>query len=114
MSRIRWGIWTDTPDEAKSRRVIAEVLSRLGESATDVEVTAYPKTGGHRAYLSTPSRGETWAERVLGAVQAGLRVGRGWLLTGDGEHDLSGWSNEPAVPGVVSISWDIERTHLPE
>lgn len=109
MNRVQWGIWTDTPAEENSRRVVAAVLTRLGAESADLTMTAYPKTGGHRIYFSTPSRGDTWAEQVLHAVQSGFRVGRAWTLTGDGENELSGWSNEPSANGAVSISWDLVR-----
>lgn len=114
MNEIQWGIWTRTSSEAGCRRVLVDVVHELDRDASGIQITPYPKISGHRVYFRTASSGEAWAGRVLDTIQAGLRVGRGWLLTGDAENELAGWSNESSVPGVVSASWDLVRNSSDE
>jgi hypothetical protein len=104
-----WKTWLNTDKEQKARAIVKWLRERLGLDLEQLQIEPYPKTGGYVASFAIPLRSQTWNGDVVEVIALAQRIGRRWTLLGDVHNDLSGWSNECSVTGVVSIEWQLPK-----
>lgn len=102
-----WKVWINAKAEHHARRVLERVQRALGREAVDHAIEPYPKTRGFLERFRMELRSEGWNDCVIEVIELGQRVGRGWILSGDILSDPSGWSNQPSIPGVTAIEWNL-------
>jgi hypothetical protein len=111
--RSLWKVWIDAKAEDKARRVSEQVRRVLGREAVDHGIEPYPKTRGFLARFWVELGSEGWNDCVVEVIELGQRVGHGWILSGDILSDPSGWSNQPSIPGVKAIEWNLVPESTP-
>lgn len=101
-------VWANTNSENAARKVYGWLQHRLGRETEHLSFEPYWKIEGcwiigFQIALSST----TWNDAVVEAIGLGQRIGRGWILSGDVYSQLDGWSNEPSVPGVRALHWQL-------
>lgn len=107
--RLLWNMWVDAKTEEKALKLCCLLLERLEKETSGKKVEPYPKTGGFVVSFATNLESARWNDAVVEAIALGERAGHGWMLTGSVHDQLSGWSNEANISGVVSIEWTLLR-----
>jgi len=106
--KVNWRVFANVSNEKKAEIVLKKFLKQLDESTNEAQIESYHK-GGFLLTIKTISKQENWAEVVLDLLISAGQIGRGWLISGDIQHELDLWSNEPRITGVQSVHLQCDR-----
>lgn len=101
-----WQVFLNCSTENKARKILNKFNNIFPMSPQKVTIQSYEKTGFVSTFQTYHNNG-SWNEYVFNMLQIAETVARNWILTGAVAQDLSGWSNDSNLPGIISISWQV-------
>lgn len=101
--RLIWKLWLQATTEGEALKLCDRFIERLGKDAFEKRAEPFPLTGDFLGCFVTTLENRRWNDAVVETMALGRRVGSGWIVSGNVEADLEGWSNRPVGLRVLSV-----------
>lgn len=105
---ILWSVWVNARTREAAQRVYERAHQKLGREIDQLSFEPYPKLNGWTILFQMPIVATTWNDGVVEGIALGQRISNKWILLGDVYHNLTGWSDEPTIAGIVGVEWILE------
>ena len=108
MQESHWEISTDTKTEAKCRKVLARVLTKLGYPDLEVKYEPYWKTKEYSGRFSLILDCSSKEELMFELIRLGQLIGYYWELYGSIETQTDACSRKSSISGVIMMQWAVD------